>query len=109
MDPESGRWTHYVAETGSVASQEAREKWDIERHRQQRSLWKLALAAKKAAAEESCQPAPVIVEHAGDLVNLETGEVVGWIGEPEEAAAEDEHRDGCQCVECEYERLREVG
>lgn len=80
-DQKSGRWTHYVAETGSVASQEKREEWDIERHRQQRELWKLALAARKTAAEESCQPGPVIVEDDGDLVNLETGVVVGWIGE----------------------------
>jgi hypothetical protein len=106
-DPESGRWVHFVTESGSVASQEKREEWDIERHRQQRALWKLCLTAKKTEAEAACQEGPVIVEHAGNLVNLETGEVVGWIGEPEEA--EDEHPDGCQCIECEYERLREVG
>jgi hypothetical protein len=84
MDPESGRWTHFVAETGSVASQEAREKWDIERHRRQRALWKLALAEKKAAAEESCLPGRLVIEHDGYLVDAETGEVLavadqsGW-------------------------------
>ena len=77
LDPESGRWVHFVAETGSVASQEMREKWDIERHRQQRALWKLALSEKKAAAEEASRPGPVIVEHDGALVDAETGEVVG--------------------------------
>ena len=78
MDPESGRWTHFVAETGSVASQEAREKWDIERHRQQRALWKLALAEKKAAAEEAAQPGRLVIEHDGYLVDAETGEVRGY-------------------------------
>jgi len=73
MDPESGRWVHFVAETGSVASQEAREKWDRARHEAQRKLFRASLAAKKAEAEEACQPGPVIV----DLVDLETGEVVG--------------------------------
>jgi hypothetical protein len=72
-DQESGRWVHFVTESGSVASQEKREEWDIERHRRQRELWKLTLAAKKAAAEEATQPGPVIV----DLVDMETGEVVG--------------------------------
>jgi hypothetical protein len=78
MDPESGRWTHFVAETGSVASQEAREKWDIERHRRQRALWKLYLAEKKAEAEAACQPGPVILEH----VDLETGEIVAVAVQP---------------------------
>lgn len=76
-DQEAQRWVHFVAETGSVASQQEREKWDIERHRQQRALWKLTLAEKKAAAEEATQPGPVIVEHDGALVDAETGEVVG--------------------------------
>ncbi len=76
-DPEAGRYVHFVTESGSVASQAKRDEWDIERHRQQRSLWKLALDAKKAAAEESCQPGRVIVEHDGYLVDAETGEVLG--------------------------------
>jgi hypothetical protein len=76
-DPEAGRYVHFVTESGSVASQEKREEWDIERHRRQRELWKLTLAAKKAAAEEACQPGRVVIEDAGDLVDAETGEVVG--------------------------------
>ncbi len=91
MDPESGRWVHFVAETGSVASQEAREKWDRARHEAQRKLFRASLAAKKAEAEEACQPGPVIV----DLVDLETGEVVGvavqtgWVSDekPDELVA----------------------
>jgi putative DNA primase/helicase len=77
MDQESGRWVHFVTESGSVASQEKREEWDIERHRQQRALWKLTLATKKAAAEEAAQPGRVVVEHDGYLVDVETGEVLG--------------------------------
>lgn len=77
-DQGSGRWVHFVAETGSVASQEKREEQDIERHRQQRILFRLRLAELRENAEESCQTGPVVVEHGGYLVDVETGEVRGY-------------------------------
>jgi putative DNA primase/helicase len=77
-DPEAGRWAHFVTESGSVASQEKREEQDIERHRQQRILFRLRLAELRENAEESCQTGPVVVEHGGYLVDVETGEVRGY-------------------------------
>jgi hypothetical protein len=109
FDHAVGRWVAFVAETGCVASQEMREEQDRERHRTEREFFRLLSEEKRAEAERSCfGVSPVIVEADGDLVNLETGVVVGWIGEPEEAAAEEyDHPDGCECVGCWYERLRE--
>jgi hypothetical protein len=108
FDHAVGRWVAFVAETGCVASQEMREEQDRERHRTEREFFRLLSEEKRAEAERACfGVSPVIVEHGGNLVNLETGVIVGEIGEPEQV--EDEHRDDCECVECWYERLREVG
>jgi hypothetical protein len=105
VDP-SGRVVKWVEE-GDELSDIERDARDEARYEEQRKTRRLR---RKARVERACfGVSPVIVEHGGNLVNLETGVIVGEIGEPEETAAEDEHRDGCQCVICEYERLREVG
>jgi hypothetical protein len=78
FDHDAGRWVHFVAESGSIASQEKREEHDRERHRTEREFFRQRVEEKRAEAERSCTgDDPVYIEHDGSLVDVETGEVVG--------------------------------